>query len=445
MFVAADDSRKLTGQFEVTKSGTYTISFRTTGGQLNPNPVVYDIHAIADRPPQAKFLRPDRPTIKVPANVKVRLIMTGSDDQGVKDATLHVNLENVPLYSKNVLEGNGKTHRMAMERPTALHEFRAKEVIDLAQLHVNSGQTLRYWLTVRDNHEPASHSVQTASQIIEITDAVAPADKQKLEEKQAKDREQFEQPPPPETEPQQDQVPPPDQQTGENQAGTEKDQGQQGKNDADKGGTGNDRQQAQDRGTQDKPAGPDQGATSPDAAGQPRQDNPAGGQQPPAVDPQLRKLTEGLQKKGLLNPNAGQGNSPPPQSNDAANPQGANPGDGTQQPQSGSQNQSGNAGRQSNPQRNAMQNPSSPAGNPAATPPQPQGSQGADNAGNQVQPGQKGSGQPRGDAGNAAGGNPPQPGTGAVPGKPGPDRPRQPGGERGQRVRGPGSARQRSK
>ena len=155
------------------------------------------------------------------------------------------------------------------------------------------------------------------------------------------------------------------------------------------------------------------------------QNNPAGGQQPPAVDPQLRKLTEGLQKKGLLNPNAGQGNSPPPQSNDAANPQGANPGDGTQQPQSGSQNQNGNAGRQSNPQQNAMQNPSSPAGNPAATPPQPQGSQGGDNSGNQVQPGQKGSDQPRGDAGNAAGGNPPQPGTGTQSqGSPGQTAPR---------------------
>ncbi len=203
MTVAADDSHKLTGQFKVTKSGTYTINFRTTGGQLNPNPVVYDIHAIADRPPQAKFLQPDRPTIKVPANVKVDLIMTGSDDHGVKDATLHVKLGNESLYSKNVLEG----------RPTA-PDFRATELIDLAQHHVKSGQTLKYWLTVRDNHEPASHSVDTASQIIEITEAVAPADKQKIEEKQAKAREQFEQPPPPEAEPQQDQVPPPDQQTG---------------------------------------------------------------------------------------------------------------------------------------------------------------------------------------------------------------------------------------
>ena len=151
MTVDEGDAHHLTGKFKVTKSGTYTINFRTTGGQLNPNPVVYDIHAIADRPPQGRFLRPDRPTVKVPANVKVDLIMTGSDDHGVKDATLHVNLENESLVSKNVLEG----------RPTA-PEFKATEVLDLAQMRVKPGQTLRYWLTVRDNFIPTSHSVQTA-------------------------------------------------------------------------------------------------------------------------------------------------------------------------------------------------------------------------------------------------------------------------------------------
>jgi len=263
MPVAADDPYKLTGQFKVTKSGTYTINFRTTSGQLNPNPVVYDIHAIADRPPQATFLWPDRPTVWLPANVKVDLIMTVWDDHGIKDATLHVSQENESLISKNVLEG----------RPTA-PEFWATEVIDLAQLRVKPGQTLRYWLTARDNHEPASHIVQTAAQFIEITDAVAPAEKQKIEETEAKDRQQFEQPPPAETE---------------------------GKNDAEKGGAGNDRQPVQDRGTQDKSRDPDQGAASSETAGQ---NNPAGGQQPPAFNRKLRKYTEGLQKKGLLNPNA---------------------------------------------------------------------------------------------------------------------------------------------
>ena len=45
------------------KSGTYKINFRTTGNQLNPNPVIYDIIAIPDRPPTARFVQPDKPTV----------------------------------------------------------------------------------------------------------------------------------------------------------------------------------------------------------------------------------------------------------------------------------------------------------------------------------------------------------------------------------------------
>ncbi len=90
MTVSPDDPHQLTGKFELKKNGTYTIIFRTTGGQLNPNPVVYDVIAIEDRPPIARFLRPDRPSIKVPSNVKVNFVMKGSDDHGVEDATLHV-------------------------------------------------------------------------------------------------------------------------------------------------------------------------------------------------------------------------------------------------------------------------------------------------------------------------------------------------------------------
>jgi len=53
MEIASDDPTVLSGKFNVEKSGTYTIKFKTTGGQLNPNPVVYDIFAIPDRPPTA--------------------------------------------------------------------------------------------------------------------------------------------------------------------------------------------------------------------------------------------------------------------------------------------------------------------------------------------------------------------------------------------------------
>ena len=58
MTVSAEDAHKLTGKFVIRKSGSYTINFRTTGGQLNPNPVNYDIFAIADRPPQGGSFAP---------------------------------------------------------------------------------------------------------------------------------------------------------------------------------------------------------------------------------------------------------------------------------------------------------------------------------------------------------------------------------------------------
>ena len=100
MEVAADDPTVLTGKFKVAKSGTYKINFRTTGNQLNPNPVIYDIIAIPDRPPTARFVQPDKPSISVPANVTVDLVMTGNDDHGVKDATLHVTMGNESSFPR---------------------------------------------------------------------------------------------------------------------------------------------------------------------------------------------------------------------------------------------------------------------------------------------------------------------------------------------------------
>jgi hypothetical protein len=385
MTVSADDSHQLTGKFVVTKSGTYTINFRTTGGQLNPNPVVHDIIAIADRPPQARFLRPDRPTTKVPANVKVDMIMTGSDDHGVKDATLHVNLENESLVSKNVLEG----------RPV-VPEFKATEIIDLAQLRVRPGSKLRYWLTVRDNYEPTSHSVQTAAQLIEVGEPVAPAEKQKIEENQAKDRQQFEPPPPADPQSSDQAVPPEEQTRPEDQP--KNPQEQENRDNAKGGGQGGDRQSDQAKGTARDAANPnpDGGAGNPGNEAGPGPENATAGQRPPANDPQLKKLTEGLQKKGLLNPEKS-GNPPP----GSANPQEGQRGNENQKVEPGTQNQTGpqdNAANQGSQTRPRMENPGGTVGNPGSKQPEPQKSQGESDSAHQVQSGQKDAVQPRGES-----------------------------------------------
>jgi hypothetical protein len=179
MEISGEDSTVLTGTFVVKESGSYTIHFTTGGGQGNPSPGNYDIIAIPDRAPTAKFLQPDWPDLKVPANVNVDLVISGSDDHGIKDATLLVKLGNDVLISKNVLEG----------RPVQ-PEFRATETLGLAQFGVKPGSKLTYKMTVRDNNEPSSNKTETEQRAIEVIVPVAPAEKQAIEEIQRKQAEQ---------------------------------------------------------------------------------------------------------------------------------------------------------------------------------------------------------------------------------------------------------------
>ena len=184
MDIDPDDATILTGEFKVKPPGktpTYTINFRTIGGQHNPSPVTYDILSIADRPPTARLIQPDKPAIKVPANVKVDLVATGNDDHGVKQANLTVLANDAHLFTKDMLEG-------LEPKP----EFRAVETLDLEKLHMKPGSTIQYKLTVWDNKDTAN-KMETALQLIEVVEPVAP-EKKKAEEA-LKNREQQEPPP----------------------------------------------------------------------------------------------------------------------------------------------------------------------------------------------------------------------------------------------------------
>jgi hypothetical protein len=66
-----------------------------------------------------------------------------------------------------------------------------------------------YWLTVRDNKEPASNRFETARQIIEATDPVSAEAKKQLEDKQQQERQQSN-PAAPTNPEDQAQAPPPD-------------------------------------------------------------------------------------------------------------------------------------------------------------------------------------------------------------------------------------------
>ena len=71
--------------------------------------------------------------------------MTGSDDHGVKDATLHVNLENDSVsFQRRVFEGR-PARRRSSRRPTSLI---------LPSRESRRARSCITWLTVRDNFTP---------------------------------------------------------------------------------------------------------------------------------------------------------------------------------------------------------------------------------------------------------------------------------------------------
>ena len=196
-----DNPQELTGRFVVRNDGSYTVKFRNTGGQMNPEPVLYDIRVTRDAPPAVKFTAPAA-RIKAPSNGKVDLAFEAVDDFGVRSVDLSVYQGNESLTSpENFLE-NKKPER----------KFAGSKTLDLAPLKLRAGSLVEYWLVARDTKEPTANLVRTEKQIIEIEPPASPEELAKLDEQRQQDA-----PPPPNADQNQGQQQ--QQQTADNQAG----------------------------------------------------------------------------------------------------------------------------------------------------------------------------------------------------------------------------------
>ncbi len=186
------DPQSLTGQFPVTEDGSYTIRLKTTDGQVNPDPVVYEIKAIKDQPPTAQFLRPAQPIIQKPSNARVTFEVEAADDFGV--ARVELNIQRQKDDSAPIIR--------VFPQEKVTKKFRATDTLDLAPLKLPAGTKLEYWAKVTDNKETSPNAVESIHQIIEI---VAPASPQELQKQEEQEKEQ--QPPPPDQDQQQQPAP----------------------------------------------------------------------------------------------------------------------------------------------------------------------------------------------------------------------------------------------
>ena len=170
----------LRGKFAVTEDGSYSVKFTTTGGQNNPEPVVYDIHAEKDKPPTAKILKPG-PSIKLPSNGMKEIVVEATDDFGIK------------FLSLNVYQGTERIKYDALpdlkEPKRTLHESFS---LDLGPMNIKPGAKLQYWVTVSDNKEPQANRTETPKYEIEVVDPASKPELAKLAEEAKKDKEDTE-------------------------------------------------------------------------------------------------------------------------------------------------------------------------------------------------------------------------------------------------------------
>ncbi len=306
------DAQELIGKFTVTADGAYTITFTTTGGQSNPEPVVYDIKARRDNPPTAKITKPG-PSIKLPSNAKQAVTVEAADDYGVKEVFL------------KVFEGAKQVAFDTLPMPEPRRKLVNTFEIDLARLNARPGMKLQYAVTVRDTKEPQPNKFETPRFEIEVVEParreeVAKLDDQvKKDKKDAADAQNLEDGKGPNDQP-------PPQQVANNDPPREGAEGnpQQGG----EGGEGGKKNPADDRNLMARnDEKPRPGEGEPKDGGQGDGQAQPGGDDKPFSEQDLKKLEQAAKNLGLNKPRPNKGNGRPTQGGnqaDAPQPQNGN-------------------------------------------------------------------------------------------------------------------------
>ncbi|WP_158633438.1 DUF4175 family protein, partial [Tautonia sociabilis] len=204
LVASPSDPQELTGRFKLERNGSYTIKFETTEGQLNPEPVIYDIEALPDRRPEVRFTSPAQERAEVPANARIGLSLSASDDFGLDSVRLVVQRAKQDVIpERDLTEGREPSRTLEHTEP-----------LDLAALGLRPGDRLTYWAEVRDNRAPSPQSVESGIRIIEVIEPVEepeapPPDENAPQDQPPRDQPQSPDQPDPDRVPRQDAPPQP--------------------------------------------------------------------------------------------------------------------------------------------------------------------------------------------------------------------------------------------
>ncbi|MCA9751539.1 MAG: hypothetical protein KC591_05065 [Gemmatimonadetes bacterium] len=153
----AVDTEHVALEIPLVESGTYRLRITDELGLTNPNPLEYGIRVLSDEAPFVRLLEPGEDR-DLPESMRIDLRYSAVDDYGVGRVTLVYELDRRP----------GEELRADL-RPGSLGSREVTESFewDLSPLDLLPGDTVSYWIEVRDNCEiDGPHTARTRSYVL---------------------------------------------------------------------------------------------------------------------------------------------------------------------------------------------------------------------------------------------------------------------------------------
>jgi hypothetical protein len=174
-------SWKLEFRPDGTSARFYHVQVKTDKGEVDPDPTQYTLRIRPDQRPEVALLAPAG-DLTMPANGIIPLVIQASDpDFQLRSMTL-----------KAERSGESFSDQRLFEDQDLGQSYRGKTDFRLEPLRLTSGESILFWIEVKDNKQPTANRANTPRIKVEIGKPVTAAEAQKqLAEEKQKQQDQI--------------------------------------------------------------------------------------------------------------------------------------------------------------------------------------------------------------------------------------------------------------
>lgn len=191
------DREAMQFKFVLDQDGQYRITFTSEEGESNSDALAYSIQVVRDNAPQVVIVKPVEKQTPLPANGLLQVEGSASDDIGVKDITLRMQMiDGGPVLQPKVY-GGGKSFKLPVGGYPKVLDYKDFVALDKVKdqggkpYELKPGMVFEYWLEARDDCDYPKPNVNTSSH--KFVKIIEPSKDEKRQEQQRKQAEQEKQ------------------------------------------------------------------------------------------------------------------------------------------------------------------------------------------------------------------------------------------------------------